>query len=304
VSAVVRPDSLAEIEKNPMKSTKTLCPSFAALTLCLASITAASQAMGESGRLAIVADGNYRDTDDICATPVSLAILAKTGNRGKLVHYSHSCDLVPGKGDAGVGDGKKREAAMQEGCDGSETLWGPFPNVVKYFNCKTEKAETVRDLTDAIAASSPDDMLTIIEGGEPDVIYDAMLAAPVSNRAHIRIVTHHPNNDRGDEFDLSDIEALPGYVKSNTIRIPDQNAGLKTKLSTWHWARDHQDKRINWLWERGELAQSAEWGYKGIIGDFDCSDAGMVYFWIFGNKTPGVSDLREVLTKNPEESEK
>lgn len=250
----------------------------------------------QEGRVAIVTDGNYRDTDDMCATPVTLALIAATGNADRLVHYSHSCDLVPAKKDAGVGDEARREAAMQESCDGTAKLWGPFRGVRKYFNCMREKEAAVEDLAKAVSASSEESPLTIIEAGEPDIIYEAMLAAPVGARAHVKIVTHHKHNDRGDFHDLADIEALPGYRQENTLRIPNQNDQLKTPLKTWQWARDHESEKINWLWERGEKAQSKEWGYRGIIGDFDCSDAGMVYFWIFGEERPGVTDLRRVLT--------
>lgn len=252
---------------------------------------------GPTGRIAIVADGNYRDTDDICATPVSLALIAKTGNRRKLVHYSHSCDLRPAGRDAGQGDETNRENAMQVSCDGTASRWGGFPNVSRFFNCRRQRSATVRDLKNAINASSSGNPLTIIEAGEPDIIFEAMDDANRAARAHVRIVTHHPNNDRGDNYDLSDVEALGGYRSGNTIRIPNQNDELKRALSSWNWARNHRSSNINWLYQRGQLAQQARWGYNGIRGDFDCSDAGMVYHWIFGKRRPTMADLRRELTR-------
>ena len=47
-----------------------------------------------AGRIAIVADGNSPDPDDLGATAVSIALLRATGLEDRLVHYSHSCDLI------------------------------------------------------------------------------------------------------------------------------------------------------------------------------------------------------------------
>ena len=44
--------------------------------------------------IAVVADGNSPDPDDIGGTAVTLAILRALGAENDLVYYSHSCDLV------------------------------------------------------------------------------------------------------------------------------------------------------------------------------------------------------------------
>ncbi len=248
------------------------------------------------GRLAVVADGNYRDTDDVCGTPVSMAILHSLGLADRLVHYSHSCDITPAGRDAGQGQEAEREEAMEISCEGTADRWGPFPNVVKYYNCKRDYNAAVADLKNAINASSKSNLLHIIEAGEPDVIYDAMVAANPANRRHVRIITHHPHNDRGDKHNLSDIVRLAGFAKKGVLRIPDQNTKLKKDLGTWHWARDHEDPRITWLWKRGEIAQDKRWGYRGILGSFDCSDAGMIWYWATGKTKCTVADLKKAFT--------
>lgn len=252
-------------------------------------------AVGE-GRLAVVTDGNYRDTDDVCGTPVSMAILHSLGLADKLVHYSHSCDITPKGKDAGQGQEAEREETMRISCQGTADRWGDFPNVVDYLNCKREYDAVVEDLRKAIDASSADDLLYIIEAGEPDVIYDAMEAAEEEKRGHVRIVTHHPHNDRGDTHDLTDIVAMEGFSKNKVLRIPDQNKELKKDLATWHWARDHDDFRITWLWDRGEIAQVPHWGYKGILGSFDCSDAGMIWYWATGEEHCTMAQLKDTFT--------
>lgn len=252
-------------------------------------------AAGE-GRIAVVADGNYRDTDDVCGTPVSMAILHSLGLADKLVHYSHSCDITPAGKDAGQGQEAEREKMMAISCEGTADRWGAFPNVTKYYNCKREYDAAVGDLKKAINASTHANLLYIIEAGEPDVIYDAMVAANQAKRGFVRIITHHPHNDRGDKYDLTDIEAIAGINSKMVIRIPDQNAGLKNDLSDWHWARDHEDYRITWLWDRGEVAEDRSWGYKGIRGSFDCSDAGMIWFWATGEDDCSKADLQSAFT--------
>src|SRR5262245_53370885 len=42
------------------------------------------------GRIAISSDGNKHDCDDLFATAVSVAVLAKSGNAAKLRYYGHS----------------------------------------------------------------------------------------------------------------------------------------------------------------------------------------------------------------------
>jgi hypothetical protein len=264
-----------------------------ALLLCLGFQTLL--AAGD-GRIAVVADGNYRDTDDVCGTPVSMAVLHSLGFADKLVHYSHSCDITPAGKDAGQGQEAERERMMQVSCDGTADRWGAFPNVTVYFNCKREYDAAVEDLKDAINASTGSDLLYIIEAGEPDVIYDAMVAANQKKRSFVRIITHHPHNDRGDRHDLSDIEALAGVSAKMVTRIPDQNTGLKNKLSDWHWARDHSDSRITWLWDRGKIAEDPSWGYRGIRGSFDCSDAGMIWYWATGKDDCSMADLKSAFT--------
>ncbi|WP_211298231.1 hypothetical protein [Polaribacter glomeratus] len=49
------------------------------------------------GRIAIVADGNSADPDDLGGTAISLALLRSSGLEKRLVHYSHSCDLIRGE---------------------------------------------------------------------------------------------------------------------------------------------------------------------------------------------------------------
>ena len=256
------------------------------MAACMVAIVQCSYA-APLGRVAVIADGNYRDSDDICGTPVTLAIIKAKGLSSRLVHYSHSCDLRPGAGDPG---GDFREAEMQISCDGTALRWGGFKNVRKFYNCQTEKAAAIDDLKNAINVSTATDPLWMIEAGEPDIMYLALQAAEQSKRQYVYIITHHWANDKGDDYDLKHvkgstkprIDQMAGFDASKIHSITDQNKRLHNQLTEWYWAREHADSRLNWLWDRGYVAQTKEMDYKWIVGTFDCSDAGMAWYWASG----------------------
>ncbi len=232
-----------------------------------------------SGRIAVVADGNFLDADDICGTPVSLAMVAIFNQQSKLVHYTHSCDTRNSY--------SQRESKMNTSLFTTASKWGGF-NTSGFFNGHdgTERQSAITHLKNQINNSSSSDLLWIIEAGEPDIIYYAMNAATQSKRAYVRIVTHHPNNDVGNSYDLSDIEALAGTPTNMVVRIDNQNVNLKKPLEDFYWMRDHPEEDVNWLWDRGLLA-SQDANYPAINGFFDCSDAGMVWYVLTGATSGG-----------------
>lgn len=248
--------------------------------------------------IAVVADGNSPDPDDIGATAVSLALLKSFGVENDLVYYSHSCDLDPFSGSRQTITPQQelnRQQLMQTSCDGTASRWTGFDHIA-FYNCRTQRTLATDKLTEVINAATSIKPLAIILAGEPDIIYDAVQSAQPEKRQFVTIVSHHiANEESADEAgkNISDLER--NFTAVTVDRIPDQNTGLKTDLSTWHWARDHSDSRIQWLWEQGKIAEQ-----DGVVrfqtGFFDCSDAGMVYYQITGNSTPGVTEMREALT--------
>ncbi|MGB6220307.1 PKD domain-containing protein [Haloferula sp.] len=249
-----------------------------------------------AGRLAVVTDGNAHDPDDVAATPIVLAMLRAKGVANRLVHYNHSCELrnKPIFNQAG-GDTEQllRQEMNQISCDGTASRWGGFDHLT-FWNCRTQWDEAVADLRADLNASTAADPLWIIEAGEPDVIYEAAIGANPGVMQHVYIITHHPNNDIGKDYDLDDVLSLqsPG---ASVVRISDQNTNLKNNLSDWHWARDHADPRVNWLWERGKFAADDAFGevkfkFPAIAGKFDCSDAGMTLYWLTGATSGGLQN--------------
>ncbi len=252
------------------------------------------------GRLAVVADGNSPDPDDIGATAASLGLLRSAGLQSRLVHYSHCCDLDPflSAGTQTITEAQElnRHTLMQTSCDGTASRWGGFSGIT-FWNCRTQQSSAVSDLKDAINASTAADPLWIIEAGEPDIIGYALDAANSSARQYVKVITHHPaNDDSGDYFTWQDI--LDYGV--GEVRIGDQNVELKVSTNEWTWARDHSDSRINWIWEQGMIAE-ADPAVGFQHGNFDISDAGMTMYWITGANvnsglvSPTVTDVKNLL---------
>ena len=240
-----------------------------------------------AGRLAIVADGNSPDPDDIGATAVMFGLLKGAGLQDRLVHLSHSCDLDPfsnpGKQTISTEDEKRRQDKLQEVCRQGIEFFGPFENLTASHNCRTQQAAAVANLCDAINASSASDPLWIIEAGEPDLIGYALRESQASKRSFVHVVSHHPANDNsGDVFTWQEI--LDYGVTEH--QISDQNAGLQTATHHWDWAANHTRPEIGWIWNQLKYAEQ-----DGVVtfqtNKFDCSDAGILYWWITGANEGG-----------------
>ncbi|WP_299012554.1 hypothetical protein [uncultured Polaribacter sp.] len=247
------------------------------------------------GRIAVVADGNSPDPDDLGGTAVTLALLRATGLANKLVHYSHSCDLVRVKRISEKAE-RERHALMQSVCDVTARRWGGFGDL-KFLDAKWNQKETVKDLAKAINASSAEDPLWIIEAGEPDIIGFALDKSSKKKHKYVKVITHHPaNDDAGDFYTWQQI--LDFGVEE--VRIPDQNIKLKVPIKEWDWARDHKDKRLQQVWMYGKMAEVDD-VVRFQKGKWDCSDAGMVLYWITGaNVNDGlkqgtVNDVKSIL---------
>ncbi|SEQ09103.1 hypothetical protein [Neolewinella agarilytica] len=247
------------------------------------------------GRIAIVADGNSPDPDDLGATAVSLALLRAAGLEDRLVHYSHSCDLIRGARISQRAE-VERHALMQASCDVTARRWGGFDSLT-FYDAKWQLEATISDLTAAINASTANDPLWIIEAGEPDIIGFALKASQKEKHQFVKVVTHHPaNDDAGDFYEWKQI--LDFGVEE--VRIPDQNILLKVDLKEWDWAKNHRDPRIQQIWIQGKIAEVDD-----VVtfqkGKWDCSDAGMVLYWLTGATNGGlaqgtVEDVKALLT--------
>jgi hypothetical protein len=180
------------------------------------------------GRIAIVADGNSPDPDDLGGTAISIALLRAAGLEDRLVHYSHSCDLVRVNRISERAE-TERHALMQSSCDVTARRWGGFEHLT-FYDAKWQPDKSNKDLDKAINASSSDDPLWIIEAGEPDIIGFALDATPKEKHKFIKVLTHHPaNDDAGDFYEWQEI--IDFGIEE--VRIPDQNIKLKVDIEKW-----------------------------------------------------------------------
>ncbi|MGB5943961.1 MAG: hypothetical protein WBG71_13845 [Leeuwenhoekiella sp.] len=228
------------------------------------------------GRIAVVADGNSPDPDDLGGTAVSIALLRASGLEDRLVHYSHSCDLVR---DDRISESaeKERHHLMQLASAMTARRWGGFDHLT-FYDALWQKEAAVNDLSWAIASSTANDPLWIIEAGEPDIIGLALAKTPKETHQHVKVITHHEANDNaGDIYSWQEI--LDFGIEE--VRIPDQNVNLKLDIEAWDWAKDHPDPRIQLIWTFGKMAEVDD-VVKFQNGKWDCSDAGMVLYWITG----------------------
>jgi hypothetical protein len=271
---------------------------FIIIFLCFLSSTLHAQKINPPiGRIAIVADGNSPDPDDLGGTAVSIALLRASGLENRLVHYSHSCDLLRDDRISAKAE-TERHHLMQVSCDITARRWGGFDDLI-FYDAMWQKEETIEDLSNAINASSSTDPLWIIEAGEPDIIGFALERTPKEKHQYVKVLTHHPANDNaGDYYTWQQI--LDFDIEE--VRIPDQNINLKVDLPDWDWAKNHPDPRVQWVWTIGKIAE-----VDNIVtfqkGKWDCSDAGMVLYWITGAninaglKQGTVEDVKNILLK-------
>ncbi len=250
---------------------------FIVLTFSLISISTFAQKISPpSGRIAIVADGNSPDPDDLGGTAISIALLRAAGLEDRLVHYSHSCDLVRDDRISEQAE-KERHHLMQIACDMTARRWGGLQHIT-FFDAIWQKEETINDLAWAINASTAESPLWIIEAGEPDIIGMALRKTPKEKHQYVKVVTHHPANDNAGDF-YTWQQILDFGIEE--VRIPDQNINLKLDHEKWDWAKNHTDPRIRLIWTIGNIAEIDNI-VKFQKGKWDCSDAGMVLYWITG----------------------
>jgi hypothetical protein len=268
--------------------------------------TSSSPINPPAGRIAYVADGNSPDPDDIGANAVVFGILGRSGLQDRLVHFSHSCDLNPfsngGSQSINATNEQRRQDYLHQTAGEGIGFFGPFPNLIDYYNCRTDEIAAVNDLRDAINDSSASDPLWIIEAGEPDIIGYALQAANAAAIEHVHVVSHHPANDNSGDF-FTWQEILDFGVTEH--QIGDQNVGLQVLISSglWDWAEGNSDSAIVWILNQLKYAEA-----DGVVGfqnnKYDCSDAGMVYWWLTGANAGGNNvstpvEIRAVLEFEP-----
>ncbi len=221
------------------------------------------------GRIAISSDGNYHDRDDIAATPMSLALLAKAGLQEQLVYYGHSDHIWD--------TDREQEKEMIISAEESARLFGFNPELI--HNAKKETTATIMELVKVINASSINNVLWIIGAGPMEVIGKAIQYSDKKARPYVTVISHSMwNNQHASKHHGGySFESLASLGVS-IIEITNQNPDTNKPYEEYFWLRDSDDPKMKWLWERGVAA-----GKK----NFDPSDAGMVYWLLTGGPSGG-----------------
>ncbi|MEM6688081.1 MAG: hypothetical protein AAF664_01555 [Planctomycetota bacterium] len=267
------------------KQKPTLFTKLVLVVLCLvfSHQTVAKESPWKNGnRIAISADGNPdADPDDVGATPLTLAMLAKAGMQEQIVHYDFNNFLEYKK----IVPAKNR---MWTSTMGGQSRWG-FDSS-RFFDAASRPDAAIKHLTEQINKSTAIDPLYIVAAGPMELIYRALDKADGESRNHVQIVSHHDYNEyfkaRLWHRNWDDIQALvPGI---GYLRIKDQNgkngSGLKAdEHSKFNWLKEHADPNLNWVYERV------------LAGKPDVSDAGMLA-WLIGingkDEVVTISDLQ------------
>ncbi len=237
-------------------------------------------------RLAVSADGNIHDRDDIAASPIEVALIAKAGRQKDVVYW-------------GYADHYWQTVAAQEVDErvsvvNTAQMWGGY-NMAVFRNVRNDGGAAISALTDEINKSTLNDPLTIMTLGPMQVVGKAIEQSNASARANVTVVSHSNWNDvhattfgSGEGLDATRYNwSKLGGLGVNRRHIRDQNNGLDRPYDQFYWLRDSTHPNLRWLWDRGKVAGKS---------NFDCSDAGVTYYVLTGDDCATPSKLKVFLT--------
>ncbi|NME70208.1 T9SS type A sorting domain-containing protein [Flammeovirga aprica] len=237
------------------------------------------------------------DEDDWSATPAALAMLANAGLEGKLVHYSYNNFIGSPAHTSAVN-------VMKDGVNGALQRFKNF-NASVFYDVSANNTAAINHLAEQIKISTASDPLYFVSMGPTEFLYQALAKVKADGKEasinHLYIVSHSNYNDnnirranhRRIEHVLQDFPVKEG---TNFLRIKDQNQssnltqGWSTNningsndYSQWTWMRDHADANVNFLWDRMNVNSHSK---------ADISDAGMIWFLLYGDQNGNPSKLK------------
>jgi len=236
-------------------------------------------------RIAISQDGNYHDRDDICDAGISAAELSRSGEAGKVVYWGY-CDHYWLTHPA-------LETAMHDSVEGGCNRFGGYSRV-QFYNVVREHDAALAALRAAINASNAVSPLHVLANGPMQLVGQALAASNVSARQWVTVYSQSLWNDN-HATQAGPNEGLPpprynftslGNLGAQHIHIRDQNNGLNNPYSAWTWLRDSADPDMRWLWSRGQVAGKST---------FDCSGAGLIYFFLTGDQYANPKKIRALI---------
>jgi hypothetical protein len=235
-------------------------------------------------RIGYSADGNYNDADDWHASPLSLAMIAKAGMQGALVHFEYNNILGKNIPDW--------EAKHEEVVLGAAQRYG-F-NRANFYNAQKDLKGAVNSISRAINTSSADNKFYLICAGPMEVCWQGINAAQDDKEQFVTVISHSTWNDTANftpqlKHTWTDIEK---DFDVKTLHINDQNkTAFFSSPSAWSWLKDVTPNG-QWLYEAITIDAKTRYGPPG-----DASDAGMVFYLITGNPNATMSDIKNFFNK-------
>ena len=219
------------------------------------------------GRLAISADGNDHDRDDIGATPMSLAILAKAGFTQRLVYFEYNNHIWSSFS-------VEQQTAMTESALGAASRFGFDPAV--FYSAIDNPAAAYTHLAAEINKSSSTNPLYILAMGPMETVCQAVRLSDPFKRQYVSVVSHSEWND---DHQHNGSCTWSGLLTTGvtTIHIADQNQYLRTSdPADIAWLANHPDADLRWVWSRMQIG-FVDYGVPVVA---DVSDAGEVWYWL------------------------
>lgn len=266
-------------------------------------------------RVIYFSDGNARDWDDMGATPMAMALFAKSGIGDKLVIVSHSGNIW----ETSV----EREEIQDTITKKAIELFGgtkTFPNV-KVFNAFRERNEVIDAVIAEIRKSSANDRLVFISAGPMGIEGESMERYKESlnegeedKRKYVSLISHGGWNEYtwSTKFDgtafgrywvytletiknrnpMVHVTACITEVTPNAdIYMNGQNGtdfNVKKDASKINWMKNHSDPGIAHLYDCILLVYNK----KGV---YDFSDAGMVFYYTRNDEDAKMTGIKNLL---------
>ncbi len=250
------------------------------------------------GRIAMASDGNTADADDHGASAMAIAMLHYAGLLDKLVYVGHS-SLYKSQCKNSFGNWCH---LMDTSTVGTLLKLGGDTNIVhSYHQDYQDNGQLDQSITafkDVINASTVSDPLWIYCAGPMDVVYRAIDAADPGKRKFVKCISHSNWNENstygGLQHTWSDMKSSFTNDGVEFYEIADQNKSngqldfrdeSSPAGSNWGWLTA-QGSPPFWTWLRSRNLDS--WfAQNNKAGEFDISDAGMMYWLISGGPING-----------------
>lgn len=237
-----------------------------------------AQVKNFTGRVAISADGNFHDRDDIGASPLGLAILEHAGFKNRLVHYGYNSHIW--QSDAS----QKRD--MTASVLGAQNLFGY--NRGFFFDVDANPNRAYDDLAEEINKSTGANPLYILVGGPYEHVCQAIKRSRQNARQHVTVINHgdsnpyHVHNGSCNAAETAKLGIRYVDIINQNGYGPDGSKvnkyGFSNPYILWTWLENHNNADLRWLHSRMKVA---------FPGKADVSDAGLVWYLVTGGPRSG-----------------